>query len=217
MTVWLRILLFGAVGAIWIAADRLEGSPAWDFVFIIGGPLAVYPIVWRGRRLIDREPVPANARAVTAGVHAAIMALYGAAVIKALALFSDWHGWTIALPRPVTDALFLATTIAMSLTVANLAIDAFGAPFAVALSRRLASGGFYRRTRNPMALATIAWFVAIGLSLQSAAFVFWVVLVLTPAELEYLEVYEERELEIRFGNDYLAYRAKTPFLLPRLA
>jgi protein-S-isoprenylcysteine O-methyltransferase Ste14 len=36
----------------------------------------------------------------------------------------------------------------------------------------------------------------------------------TPALLIFIKVYEERELEIRFGDPYLAYKERTPMLIP---
>lgn len=216
MAIWWRIILFGLVAATWAIVARLQLAPAWSFVCIVGGPLAVYPVVWTARGLLDREPTPANAAFVTTLLHAALLALYGTAIMKALIMFRDWHGWTIPLPPTIADTILVVTSVAMSLTVVNLALDASGAPFAAALSRRLATDRLYRFTRNPMVLSVMLWFVAIGLALQSASFVFWTLFVLMPAELEYLLVYEERELEIRFGKDYLAYKSKTPFLWPRL-
>jgi protein-S-isoprenylcysteine O-methyltransferase Ste14 len=66
-----------------------------------------------------------------------------------------------------------------------------------------------------MVLATFAWFVAIGLLLQSTLFVVWVLLLVAPVEIVILKVYEERELEIRFGQSYRDYKARTSFLWPR--
>jgi protein-S-isoprenylcysteine O-methyltransferase Ste14 len=41
-------------------------------------------------------------------------------------------------------------------------------------------------------------------------------LVIPTAYLAYLKLVEERELEARFGEDYLAYKRSTPFIVPRL-
>ncbi|HEY4613736.1 MAG TPA: methyltransferase, partial [Bacteroidota bacterium] len=101
------------------------------------------------------------------------------------------------------------------LTVVNLAIDGLGAPFAIALSKRLANRWMYKWTRNPMVLCTMATLFSAGVYLQSLYFILWVALVLTPAWIYYLRAYEERELEIRFGASYLEYKAKTSFLVPR--
>src|SRR4030042_1033151 len=101
------------------------------------------------------------------------------------------------------------------MTVINLALKGLGAPFAVALNRRLAVDWMYAWTRNPMVLATLAFLLAIGIWFQSAFFVLWVLILVTPAWLVYLKVFEERELEIRFGASYLDYKARTPMLFPR--
>jgi protein-S-isoprenylcysteine O-methyltransferase Ste14 len=66
-----------------------------------------------------------------------------------------------------------------------------------------------------MVLATLACLLAIGLLLQSALFVVWILVLVVPTWIMYLTVYEERELEIRFGQSYRQYKAKTSFLWPR--
>jgi protein-S-isoprenylcysteine O-methyltransferase Ste14 len=73
----------------------------------------------------------------------------------------------------------------------------------------------YAWTRNPMVLSALTFLIALGLWLRSTLFLLWVLGLLMPAELLFLKVYEERELEIRFGASYLAYKAKTPMLWPR--
>lgn len=103
----------------------------------------------------------------------------------------------------------------MLLTVLNLALGGLGAPFAVALSQRLAVNGLYAWTRNPMVLSTIAFLISVGLWLQSMLFILWMIVLVIPAWLYLLRVFEERELEIRFGASYLAYKARTPMLWPR--
>jgi protein-S-isoprenylcysteine O-methyltransferase Ste14 len=37
-----------------------------------------------------------------------------------------------------------------------------------------------------------------------------------PGWIFFVKRYEERELEIRFGEFYVDYRARTPFLWPRI-
>jgi protein-S-isoprenylcysteine O-methyltransferase Ste14 len=46
-------------------------------------------------------------------------------------------------------------------------------------------------------------------------FVLWVLILFAPALLVFVKVYEERELEIRFGASYLEYKSRTPMLFPR--
>jgi protein-S-isoprenylcysteine O-methyltransferase Ste14 len=101
------------------------------------------------------------------------------------------------------------------LTVVNLALKGFGAPFFIALSRKLAADWLYAWTRNPMVLAGLTFLLALGIWYQSTLFVLWALILVTPALLVFVKVYEERELEIRFGTSYLEYRSRTPMLFPR--
>ena len=66
-----------------------------------------------------------------------------------------------------------------------------------------------------MVLATLSGLFLLGIYYQSGLFVLWVLAVVTPAWLGFLKIYEERELEIRFGSSYLEYRRRTPILIPR--
>jgi len=100
-------------------------------------------------------------------------------------------------------------------SVVNLALKGLGAPFAIALSRKLAVDWLYAWTRNPMVLATLVFLLSLGIWFQSALFVLWVLILVVPALLFIVKVYEERELELRFGASYLEYKSKTPMLLPR--
>jgi protein-S-isoprenylcysteine O-methyltransferase Ste14 len=55
----------------------------------------------------------------------------------------------------------------------------------------------------------------LGIWFQSALFVLFVLILFAPALLTIVKVYEERELEIRFGASYLEYKSRTPMLFPR--
>ena len=69
--------------------------------------------------------------------------------------------------------------------------------------------------RNPMVLAALGWFFSLGIWFRSLLFVLWVLVLFAPALLFYVKVYEERELEIRFGASYREYKSRTPMLFPR--
>lgn len=196
----------------WLLKQSL--SPRMNALCILGTVLLVFPTVWLGRRLLDRNPTPGQVDWVAMVVHAILILLFGVAIVKAVQTGSTWRGWLIPLPQNIGLVLVWITAAATLLTVANLALRGLGAPFAIALSRRLATDWMYTYTRNPMVLATLACLLATGLWLQSALFVAWVLALVTSAWIAFLKVFEERELEIRFGESYLAYRAKTPFLLP---
>lgn len=105
--------------------------------------------------------------------------------------------------------------ISLLIVIINLAIKGLGAPFAVALTRLVAAEWMYAWTRNPMVLSALAFFVGLGLWLQSTLFLVWVIIVVCPVIFLFLRVYEEKELEIRFGEAYLEYKARTPMFFPR--
>ncbi|MFQ5878480.1 MAG: methyltransferase family protein [Acidobacteriota bacterium] len=181
----------------------------------VGGVLAMFPVAWVGRRALDVQPTPDRAAWVTTVVHYTLMILLGTAIIEAIEMGRFYPGWAIPLQREIGLALMAVAAPVLLSTVVNLALQGLGAPFAIALSRRLATSWLYAWTRNPMVLSGLVFLIGLGLWLRSTLFVLWVVGLVTPAMLVFLKVYEERELEIRFGASYLEYRAKTPMLWPR--
>jgi protein-S-isoprenylcysteine O-methyltransferase Ste14 len=119
------------------------------------------------------------------------------------------------MPVEIGLLLVITTGAASLLTVINLALKGLGAPFAIALSRKVAVDWLYAWTRNPMVLAALACLLSLGIWFQSTLFVLWVAVLFAPALLFFVKVYEERELEIRFGASYLEYKSRTPMLFPR--
>jgi len=73
----------------------------------------------------------------------------------------------------------------------------------------------YGWTRNPMLLCTLLCLLSWGLWYRSLWFVVWAGVSVSPGWIFLVKLYEERELEIRFGEGYGRYRAQTPFLWPR--
>ncbi len=210
----LHVGSFGITLLIWTGIAHAQLDAATSALLIVGGMVLVVPVVLLARRLLDRDPSPGRTATITFFLHWLLMILLGAAIIEAIWTGRNWRGWTLPVSPRIGLVLLWITGIAALLTVLNLAVRGLGAPFAIALSRRLATDWLYRRTRNPMVLATLAFLAAYGLYIQSALFLAWVLLLATPAWLVFLKVYEERELELRFGASYLAYKARTPMLIP---
>lgn len=210
------VVVFAGTVLWWKWLMRQQFSPQVAAVAIIGPVVLLFPSAIAGRRILDAAPTPERALKVSAVVHAWLMLLLGVAVIAAIRTASTWRGLVVPIGHPVAAFLLYATSAVLLLTVLNLALRGLGAPFAVALSRRLATDWLYSRTRNPMVLASLACLFAVGLWLQSALFLLWHLALVTPAWLFLVKVYEERELEIRFGEPYRLYRASTPFLWPSI-
>ncbi|NWF80025.1 MAG: isoprenylcysteine carboxylmethyltransferase family protein [Chloroflexi bacterium] len=83
------------------------------------------------------------------------------------------------------------------------------------LTKHVVGHEIYGYTRNPMSLGY--YLAALGLSLLvgSTVLTLYVLVGVIPAHLFFLTFFEERELELRFGESYRQYRQTVPFLIPR--
>lgn len=209
-----RILGFFVTIYIWRIFQSGQFSQLNSLIIVIGGILFVYPVVWAARKIVDNRPAPEHLDWTTSILHIILMILFGVSIIEAIKFFQIERGLVIPLPVELGIVLLLITCTAAGLTVVNLALSGLGAPFAIALSRRVANRWMYRWIRNPMVFCTIAALLSAGIYFQSLYFILWVILLAAPSWIYFLKVYEERELEIRFGTSYMEYKAKTPFLWP---
>ena len=91
-----------------------------------------------------------------------------------------------------------------------------GTPLPVMPTQELLTSGPYRYCRNPMTLGTILAYLGVSIA---AATVTGTAFVLAIAGLLvlYLKRVEEKELEERFGEDYLTYIREVPFIIPRIS
>ena len=212
---YFRIALLVFTWFIWLWVLNQPFSKIMDLAIIVGGVLLVFPIVWLGRMILDRQSTPSRVVWTTTFVHYGVGILFGAAIIRAVSTHQNWSDWALPIPVEIGLLLIIITGAAALSTVVNLALKGLGAPFAIALTQKLAVDWWYAWTRNPMVLSTLAFLVSLGIWFQSALFVLWVLVLFAPALLFFVKVYEERELELRFGASYLEYKSRTPMLFPR--
>jgi protein-S-isoprenylcysteine O-methyltransferase Ste14 len=210
-----RVVLLALVLLAWWWALNAALSTIVNLAIVVGGMLLVFPLAWLGRRILDRRPTISRLPWTTTFVHVGIGLLFGLALIRALTTYRDWSGWVLPVPTAIGWTLVIITGAASVLAVLNLALKGLGAPFFIALSQKLAVDWMYAWTRNPMVLAALAFFVSLGIWFQSVLFTVWVLVLFAPALLFFVKVYEERELELRFGASYLEYKSRTPMLFPR--
>jgi protein-S-isoprenylcysteine O-methyltransferase Ste14 len=91
-----------------------------------------------------------------------------------------------------------------------------GTPAPTAPPERLVTSGPFKYSRNPIQLGAMLFYFAVGTYLSSIGIgiaMFLLALVLGGL---YHKLYEEKELAARFGKEYEDYKAKTPFLWPKL-
>jgi protein-S-isoprenylcysteine O-methyltransferase Ste14 len=200
---------------LWWWALNTSLSNVVNLSLIVGGVLLVFPLVWIGRKILDRHLTTSGVVWTTTFVQFAVGTLFGVAIIRAVTTHQDWSDWVLPVPTEIGLLLAIITGAVCLLTVVNLALKGFGAPFFIALSRKLAADWLYAWTRNPMVLAALAFLLSLGIWFHSVLFVLWVLILFAPALLTYVKVYEERELELRFGTSYLEYKSRTPMLFPR--
>lgn len=197
----------------WAATARLPA--VFLLAVAIGSALLLVPLVATGRWLLDRQPTPQRAEWITLAVHYLVAITLGTAVIAATLSALRSPDWPLSLPSWLGVVLMVISGLIWLLVIFNLVLRGAGAPFAISLTRQLVSDWLYAWTRNPMVLSGLAFLIGVGLWLRSAAFLAWLLVVASPVTLLFLKMYEERELEIRFGEGYEEYRKKTPMLWPR--
>ncbi len=90
-----------------------------------------------------------------------------------------------------------------------------GTPIPLMATQKLIVKGPYIYCRNPMTLGTDLFYVGIAIWLGSLSAV-GLGLVYPVGILIYIKLIEEKELEKRFGSEYLEYRKNTPFLIPQV-
>jgi protein-S-isoprenylcysteine O-methyltransferase Ste14 len=90
-----------------------------------------------------------------------------------------------------------------------------GTPVPLMATQKLIVQPPYTYCRNPMALGAIVMYFGVAVLFGSPGAA---VLVLLGAIclLTYIKRIEEKEMDLRFGQEYLAYKRRTPFLIPRL-
>ena len=211
----LKILGLIITWIVWLWLIDQELGLASAFSIAVGGILVIVPVVFVGRRLLDRQPTIERADLLTTFLHYLVAILFGSAVIAATKFGLSSPSWSIPIPSWLGLVLMTIAGITVLIVILNLAIKGLGAPFAVALTRIVASEWMYAWTRNPMILSALAFLVGLGLWLQSTLFLVWVIILVSPVIFLFLKVYEERELQIRFGEAYLEYKARTPMFIPK--
>jgi protein-S-isoprenylcysteine O-methyltransferase Ste14 len=114
----------------------------------------------------------------------------------------------VALVLMVAGWLFANWTVKVQFSFGK------GTPIPLMATQKLVVKRPYTYCRNPMTLGTTAFYlgVAIWTGSLSALILAWIYPV---GILIYVRFIEEKELEQRFGVEYLEYKRKTPFLIPR--
>jgi protein-S-isoprenylcysteine O-methyltransferase Ste14 len=123
--------------------------------------------------------------------------------------YSGWGNILVGVVAIVAGGILALWTIENQIRLAS------GTPFPMLPTQKLLIVGPFKYCRNPMTLGTIMAYGGISILIGSYAAVAAVVL-LAGFLIAYLKLVEEKELEIRFGSEYVAYKKNTPFMIPTL-
>jgi protein-S-isoprenylcysteine O-methyltransferase Ste14 len=125
-----------------------------------------------------------------------------------------WSPMNLGLAGLIIGILLILVGLPIGFwTVVDQYIRARGTPLPIMPTQSLLTDGPYAWSRNPMVFGTLAAYL--GMALISAS---WCslggFLLFAGLLLVYVKLVEERELEARFGQAYLDFKAKTSFLVP---
>lgn len=169
---------------------------------------------------LKRHPSKKAAEITTRIMHFFIIIAWVTPIGAGLTMLTEYDELLGMPPLPfpmisqVTGALVMLIGVGFFVISIVVLLDRGEGLPAFELTKKLAAKDLYKRTRNPMSLGF--YLICIGLSLLggSTFFILWSLIVLIPVHVFFLKCFEERELEIRFGEPYREYRRKVPFLIP---
>jgi len=122
--------------------------------------------------------------------------------------FNKWINTIIALVFMVAGWLFANWTVKVQFSLGK------GTPIPLMATQTLVVEKPYIYCRNPMTLGTTAFYLGIAMWTGSLSALI-LALIYPVGILIYIKLIEEKELEQRFGVEYLEYKRRTPFLIPR--
>jgi len=131
-----------------------------------------------------------------------------------------WLQWPQILPLPynfilgglliLPGGVFAMWSIYSQFTLGR------GTPVPLVATQQLIIQPPYTYCRNPMALGTILVYLGAAVLFHSLGGIV-IVLLFSGLLLFYIKRVEEKEMVLRFGQPYLAYKKSTPFIIPRFA
>lgn len=130
-----------------------------------------------------------------------------------------WLQWRLILYEPINLVLGGLLVVAgwllgMWSNYAQFTLGR-GTPVPLMATQKLIVQPPYSYCRNPMALGAIVMYLGVAILFGSIGAVALVILG-AALLLTYIKCIEEKEMEIRFGKEYLEYKQQTPFLIPHL-
>jgi len=170
------------------------------------------------RRLASRRYSDAQ-RLLAIILQGTLFGVLGPCAVVYLSLFLDsslglsgFRGETMAL---VFGILFVIEGFAFAAwTVVTQFRNGMGTPSPLMPTRKLAADGPFALCRNPMTFGIFFFYLGASL-LAGSPMAVAVTIFLFSLLVVYIKAIEEKELELRFGQEYVDYRLRTSFIIPR--
>jgi len=162
------------------------------------------------------RPTPIRLITLVIGVFVFLFAIPTALVL--IGLWVSGHV-TINISRTVELSLSIisicASLILLIWSVSEFWFVGRGTPVPFASPTKLVTTGPFKYTRNPIKLGTVLFYFGIGVIYDG--FVTGLVMLLIGVTIGtiYHKSVEEKELALRFGNEYKEYRKRTSLFIPR--
>lgn len=100
-------------------------------------------------------------------------------------------------------------------SIAEQLFKADGTPVPLIPTKKLLVAAPFSHCRNPMSFGTFSAYFGFAILAGSISSLV-LVLVFASLLILYIKKIEEKELEMRFGREYLDYKKQTPFMIPRI-
>lgn len=91
-----------------------------------------------------------------------------------------------------------------------------GTPVPFSPPPKLITTGLYAHVRNPMLLGLFLLMLGLGVLFGSLSLIFIFTPLFILLNVLYLKAIEEKEMEKKFGEEYLEYKKKVPMFVPKL-
>ncbi len=163
----------------------------------------------------DSQATAASRRKKVIGIFLLALLLLIAVEVAMVWFLRTWLSFNLGWGNQVVGALM--TLIGILLVGWSIYIQyalGKGTPSPKVATQKLITTGPYAYTRNPMTLGAFFLYLGIAIGMGSGV-VSLLILVIFAALLTFIYQHETQELAERFGKEYLEYRKRTPFLIPR--
>ncbi len=136
---------------------------------------------------------------------------------------SLWLDRLLPVPLPFQTPTNIFLSVPVLLVGAILALwtvfsfaKARGSPVPLNPPKKLVTTGLYSQVRNPMLLGWIIMLFGVGILLNSISLICIFTPLFLMLNILYLKTIEEKEMEKKFGKQYLKYKKSVPMFIPRL-